>query len=243
MGPAFDEYDALGLGKRFGAVFQRPGSQEELSSRVASLIVGGKIVGWFQGRMEWGPRALGNRSILADARNPEMQKRLNLSIKYREGFRPFAPAVMAEEAASFFDIDRPSPYMLIVADVVETLRKPLPEDYAGRDWKGKLYVERSDIPAVTHLDYSARLQTVHRETNERFWKLLEHVKRLTGYGLVINTSFNVRGEPIVCTPEDAYRCFMRTEMDYLVVGDLLFSKAEQPAWNETDTWRTQYGKD
>jgi carbamoyltransferase len=200
-------------------------------------------VGWFQGRMEWGPRALGNRSILGDPRHPEMQKRLNLKIKYREGFRPFAPSVLMEECASYFDLDRPSPYMLLVAPVKEERRHPLPPGYDSLDLFDRLYHLRSDVPAITHVDYSARIQTVHRETNERYWRLIRAFQEQTGCGLIVNTSFNVRGEPIVCTPEDAYQCFMRTEMDYLVLGDYLFSKADQPAWQEAKDWRTEFELD
>ncbi len=183
------------------------------------------MVGWFQGRMEFGPRALGNRSILGDPRHPEMQKRLNLKIKYREGFRPFAPSVLHEETATYFDLDRPSPYMLLVAPVKAERRNPLPDGYENLDLFDRLYHLRSDVPAITHVDYSARIQTVHQETNDRYWRLIQAFKDLTGCGLIVNTSFNVRGEPIVCTPDDAYQCFMRTEMDYLVLGDFLFTKA------------------
>jgi len=214
-----------------------------LSAAVAGYLADGKAVGWFQGRMEWGPRALGNRSILGDARNKEMQKRLNLKIKFRESFRPFAPSVLAEDAAEYFETETPSPYMLLIADVRKERRNPLPPDYHRRPIRDKLYYVRSDIPAITHLDFTARLQTVHRETNPRFWELLKAFKERTGYGVIVNTSFNVRGEPIVCTPEDAYRCFMRTDMDYLVVGDFVFAKTEQPPWQEKDNWQEEYGLD
>jgi carbamoyltransferase len=201
------------------------------------------VVGWFQGRMEWGPRALGNRSILGDARHAEMQKRLNLKIKFREGFRPFAPSVLAEDAATYFELDQPSPYMLLVAPVREDRRNPVPSGYHDLAMYDRLYHLRSDIPAVTHVDYSARIQTVHRETNERYWKLIRAFKEHTGYGVIVNTSFNVRGEPIVCTPEDAYRCFMRTEMDYLVVGNSLFDKKAQPTWSDDKDWKTEFELD
>jgi len=200
-------------------------------------------VGWFQGRMEWGPRALGNRSILGDARNPEMQKKMNLKIKFREGFRPFAPSVLHEEAPNLFDIDCPSPYMLLIADVRDQHKKPLPPDYQSLPWRDKLYYLRSDLPAITHIDYSARLQTVHQETNTRYWQLIKKFQNRTDFGVIVNTSFNVRGEPIVCTPEDAYRCFQRTEMDYLVIGEFLFDKKEQPAWQETGNWQEEFGLD
>jgi carbamoyltransferase len=167
-----------------------------------------------------------------------MQKKLNLKIKYREGFRPFAPSVLAEEVSEYFELTEPGPYMQLVMPVQGKHRRPLPDDYDSLPLYERLYHLRSDIPAVTHVDFSARIQTVHRETNERYWRLISAFKQLTGCGLVINTSFNVRGEPIVCTPEDAYRCFMRTEMDWLVVNDMLFSKKEQPAWRDEADWQT-----
>jgi carbamoyltransferase len=176
--------------------------------------------------MEFGPRALGNRSILGDPRRSDMQKKLNLKIKYREGFRPFAPSVLAEESHHYFDLKSPSPYMLLVAPVKEGRRDPLPPGYHSLPLYDRLYHRRSDIPAITHIDYSARIQTVHK-----------------GYGLLVNTSFNVRGEPIVCTPDDAYRCFMRTEMDDLVMEDFLFEKEKQPPWREEGNWREKYGLD
>jgi carbamoyltransferase len=243
LGPAFDTEQVQATIKRFQASAKKIEQDQELYSTVASALANGKIIGWFQGRMEWGPRALGNRSILGDARQPDMQKRLNLSIKYREGFRPFAPSVLAEDVSAYFEWKGPSPYMLMVANVVENRRRPIPEGISNKGWKEKLYVLRSDIPAVTHLDYSARLQTVHRETNERYWLLLQEFKRQTSYGLLVNTSFNVRGEPIVCTPDDAYRCFMRTEMDMLVMGNFLFEKQAQPKMLDSGAWKQQYGKD
>ena len=200
-------------------------------------------MGWFQGRMEFGPRALGNRSILGDARNPEMQKKLNLKIKYREGFRPFAPSVLEEDIDKYFDLDRQSPYMLLVAPIAEQGRVPLPQGYHEKPLYERLYFLRSDLPAITHIDYSARIQSVSRKTNPRYWELISQFKNLTGYGVIVNTSFNVRGEPIVCTPEDAYRCFMRTEMDYLVVGDYLLDKRHQSKLSETTDWRTEFKLD
>ena len=199
----------------------------ELLARVAADLAAGKIAGWFQGRMEFGPRALGNRSIIGDPRSPAMQKTLNLKIKYRESFRPFAPAVLREDVAEWFDIDRDSPYMLLVADVAARHRRAMtPEEDAlfGID---KLNVPRSSIPAVTHVDYSARIQTVHRETNPRFHALLTRLKQENGCPVLVNTSFNVRGEPIVCFPEDAFRCFMGTEMDILAIGNCYLVKEEQ----------------
>jgi carbamoyltransferase len=199
---------------------------------IAELVAGGAVVGLFQGRMEFGPRALGCRSILGDARSPAMQSKMNLKIKLRESFRPFAPSVLAERAAEYFELDRPSPYMLLVADVRAERRLPETRDEAGAagglGLRERVNRPRSDVPAVTHVDYSARVQTVHRETNEPYWRILEALERRTGCALVVNTSFNVRGEPIVCTPTDAYRCFMRTGMDHLVLGPFLLRKSDQP---------------
>ena len=243
LGPEFGSDDILRLTRRRRAPHQHYDDFDALIRDVAALMAQGQVVGWFQGRMEWGPRALGNRSILGDPRHPEMQKKLNLKIKYREGFRPFAPSVLMEECAAYFDLDRPSPYMLLVAPVREDRRNPLPPGYDNLELFDRLYHLRSDVPAITHVDYSARIQTVHRETNERYWRLIQAFKEHTGCGLIVNTSFNVRGEPIVCTPEDAYQCFMRTEMDYLVLGDYLFSKQDQPAWQEAKDWRTEFELD
>jgi carbamoyltransferase len=197
---------------------------DALSASTAALIAGGGVVGWFQDRMEFGPRALGNRSILGDPRSPGMQRTINVRIKFREGFRPFAPAVLEEDQALYFDTPFLSPYMLFVEALREGLRKPEPPGYADMEMFDRLYHLRSDIPAVTHVDYTARIQTVSRETNPKFWQLIRDFKKITGVGMLINTSFNVRDEPIVCTPLDAYRGFMRTEMDYLVMGNHLFSK-------------------
>ncbi len=228
--------------KKFRPVYREISPFDDLARTVAEMIDGGKAVGWFQGRMEFGPRALGNRSILGDARNPEMQKKLNLKIKYRESFRPFAPAVLADDCGEYFTLSQSSPYMLLVAGVTEKHRMPLPDNYYDLDLSDRLYVKRSDIPAVTHLDFSARVQTVHRETNGRFWELINAFKQKTGCPVIVNTSFNVRGEPIVCSPADAYTCFMRTEMDVLVIGDLVFLKEEQPEWKEAN-WREKIAAD
>jgi carbamoyltransferase len=190
--------------------------------------------------MEFGPRALGARSILGDPRNAEMQKKLNLKIKYRESFRPFAPSVLIEKASEYFDMKGTSPYMLLVRPVKEERRRPLPSNYAQLGVREKLYYLRSDLPSITHIDFSARVQTVHRETNERYYRLIEAFQKLTGIPVLVNTSFNVRGEPIVCTPEHAYRCFVRTEMDYLVLGDYLLAKKDQPEWNKTDNWKEEF---
>ena len=200
---------------------------EEIPDVAAEALAAGKVVGWFQGRMEFGPRALGARSILGDPRSPQMQRTLNLKIKYRESFRPFAPSCLVEDVGEYFELDRPSPYMLIVAPVRQERRRPMSERERSLFGIAKLNVPRSDIPAVTHVDYSARVQTVDSRDHSLYHRLIEAFKERTGYGVVVNTSFNVRGEPIVCSPEDAYRCFMRTEMDVLVLADCLLEKVDQ----------------
>src|SRR6202035_1271344 len=210
---------------------------------IAGLIAAENVVGLCHGRMEFGPRALGNRSIVGDARSPKMQSIMNLKIKYRESFRPFAPSVLEEKVGDYFELDRPSPYMLLVADVVVSRRVPRrgdEEELPLVEWVNR---PRSDLPAITHVDYSARIQTVSREENPRYHALLSEFERLTGYGVIVNTSFNVRGEPIVCTPEDAYRCFMRTEMDYLVVGNYLLAKTYQTQRPHDESWRHQFELD
>ena len=243
LGPEFSARDVERTISRYGAVARRYEDLDTLSRGVASVLAEGKVVGWFQGRMEFGPRALGGRSILGDPRNPEMQKKMNLKIKYREGFRPFAPTVLEEDVQNHFELDRRSPYMLLVLPVREDKRVPLPADYNELSLGERLYFLRSDLPSITHVDYSARIQTVARDVNPRYWQLLSAFKQLTGYGMVVNTSFNVRGEPIVCTPEDAFRCFMRTEMDCLVMGDYVLHKADQPAFVEEGDWRTEFKLD
>jgi len=243
LGPYFSDKETETSFKKHNAVYHKPDTFNELSNQISDLIDQGNVVGWFQGRMEFGPRALGNRSILGDARNKEMQKKLNLKIKYREGFRPFAPSVLAEESKHFFDLPVPSPYMMLVADVKKERRKVLPENYNDLDLWERLYYERSDVQSITHLDFSARVQTVHKETNPRYWKLINAFKKKTGFGILVNTSFNVRGEPIVCTPEDAYKCFMRTEMDYLVVNDYVLKKTEQPDWENREKWMVKFKLD
>jgi carbamoyltransferase len=243
LGPEFSDVDVRRTVQKYEAIGHYYGNFENLAADVAAKLDQGNVIGWFQGRMEFGPRALGNRSILGDARNPEMQKKLNLKIKYREGFRPFAPSVLEEDVAEYFELDRPSPYMLLVAPVRSDRQIPLPEAYHDRPLYDRLYFLRSDLPSITHIDYSARIQSVSRETNPRYWELIQEFKKLTGYGVIVNTSFNVRGEPIVCTPDDAYRCFMRTEMDYLVVGNYLFDKTEQPKLAEHGDWRTEFKLD
>jgi carbamoyltransferase len=243
LGNDFSDSEVEMVVKKYKAKAQKFDKFEVLAGKTASLLAEGNIIGWVQGRMEFGPRALGARSILGDARNPEMQKKLNLKIKYREGFRPFAPSVLAEDAQEFFDLNTVSPYMLLVTGVQEKRRKKLPQDYHNMELWAKLYTERSDVQSITHLDFSARVQTVHRETNPRYWELINEFKKLTGYSLIVNTSFNVRGEPIVCTPADAYRCFMRTEMDFLVIGNYIFAKKDQPNWAEQDNWREEFKLD
>ncbi|WP_338767021.1 carbamoyltransferase [Bernardetia sp. ABR2-2B] len=243
LGPQFSELDIQKMGRKYNAVSEKYADFDELAKKTASLLADGNVIGWFQGRMEFGPRALGGRSILGDARNPEMQKKLNLKIKYREGFRPFAPSVLAEKVEEYFEQTTPSPYMLLVQPVKESRQNAFPENYNSMPLMEKLYFLRSDLPSITHIDYSARIQTVHKETNPRYWKLISSFEEQTGYALVVNTSFNVRGEPIVCTPEDAYKCLMRTEMDYLVIGDFIFDKKLQPEWAEKDDWRTEFALD
>jgi carbamoyltransferase len=243
LGPDFSDKEVLTAFKKHKAVYARIDNFEELCSYVAVLIDGGSVVGWFQGRMEYGPRALGNRSILADPRNIGMQKKLNLKIKYRESFRPFAPSVLIESSREFFDLATASPYMLLIAYVKEDKRKPLPENYNQLDLWEKLYHQRSDVQAITHLDFSARIQTVHKDINFKYWQLINAFKQKTGYGLLVNTSFNVRGEPIVCTPEDAYKCFMRTEMDYLVINNFVLKKTEQVDWKNIERWAEKFELD
>jgi carbamoyltransferase len=217
--------------------------REELPKIVAQLLAAGKIIGLHQGRMEFGPRALGSRSIIGDPRSPAMQSVMNLKIKYRESFRPFAPSVLREHVADWFEFNDDSPYMLIVANVQPEHRREMTEDEQRLFGIDKLNVKRSEIPAVTHVDYSARIQTVRKEVNPLYWEIIEAFRRLTGCPIVVNTSFNVRGEPVVCTPEDSYRCFMRTEMDYLVLETCVLDKKEQPAYKDDQDWRTQFALD
>ncbi len=217
--------------------------EEDLCEEVAKRLEMGEVIGWFQGRMEFGPRALGARSIIGDARNPEMQKKMNLKIKYRESFRPFAPSVLLEHVSEWFEYDKESPYMLMVAPVKEEKRVLMTDEQNNLFGIDKLNIPRSDIPAITHVDYSARIQTVDGRYNQRYYRLMKRFYEKTGCPVIVNTSFNVRGEPIVCTPEDAYRCFMRTEMDTLVLGDLVLSKKEQPEWKEKKDWREEFELD
>jgi carbamoyltransferase len=218
-------------------------SDEVLFDRLAEELAEGKVVGWFQGRMEFGPRALGARSIIGDARNPKMQSVMNLKIKYRESFRPFAPSVLRERVADYFELDTDSPYMLLVAPVVEKRRITPTEEQQALWGIELLNVPKSDIPAATHVDYSARVQTVHEDTNPRYYKLLKAFEAKTGCGLLVNTSFNVRSEPIVCTPEDAYRCFMRTAIDILVLENCLLYKSEQKPLEGDSNWQQEFELD
>jgi carbamoyltransferase len=226
LGPQFEQADVERRLTEAGAKYTILGD-EELFAAGASAMAEGKALGWFQGRMEFGPRALGGRSILGDARSPKMQSVLNLKVKYRESFRPFAPAVLREDLDEWFELDGDSPYMLLVADVVEKRRRAMTDEEKNLFGIAKLNVQRSDIPAVTHVDYSARIQTVHEDTNPRYYKLISAFKQKTGCPVIVNTSFNVRGEPIVCTPEDAFRCFMGTDIDVLVVGNCFLEKSHQ----------------
>jgi len=216
---------------------------DTLFSKTAQLLAGENVIGWFQGRMEFGPRALGGRSIIGDPRSAKMQSVMNLKIKYRESFRPFAPSVLWERVSDYFEQHTPSPYMLIVAPIQEKLRITLTDTQKQLFGIEKLKLKRSQLPAITHVDYSARVQTVHEDTNPRYHELLTAFEQLTGCGVLVNTSFNVRGEPIVCTPTDAYRCFMRTEMDYLIVENFFLDKNEQPAWDDDTSWQDEFELD
>lgn len=240
LGPTFSDLDVELMAKKYNATYTHYNDFEKLAEETAKILATENVVGWVQGKMEFGPRALGGRSILGDPRSSEMQKKLNLKIKYRESFRPFAPSVLHDDVKEFFDYDGISPYMLLVHPVAENIKKTLPAGYDDLNLRDKLYHLRSDLPSITHIDYSARIQTVHPETNPRYYELISQFKKLTGTGVVINTSFNVRGEPIVMTPNDAYRCFMRTEMDYLVVGNFIFNKKLQPEWQEKDNWKEEF---
>lgn len=243
LGPCVGEQDIATLRREFKAKVTEIPSFDKIYPLVAEMLAQGKVVGWVQDRMEFGPRALGNRSILADARNTEMQKKLNLKIKYREGFRPFAPSVTEEDASTYFDIETHSPYMLFVAEVRNAFRKAIPENYAMLDLWERLYMQRSEFQPITHVDFSARLHTVSKMTNPKFWALLQAVKKQSGHPMVVNTSFNVRGEPIVCTARDAYLCFMNTEMDVLVIDRFVFYKEDQPHHNEPKYWKLEFAKD
>jgi carbamoyltransferase len=227
LGPEFSDDEIKSVLRANGAKYTRL-EKEALLDFTVELLKSEKVIGWFQGRMEFGPRALGSRSILGDARSPKMQSVMNLKVKFRESFRPFAPIVRRERVADYFELDAESPYMLLVAPIRPELRKPLPANLTGIDL---LKAERSTLPAITHVDYSARIQTVAREGNPLLYDLLQRFETNTGCGVLVNTSFNVRGEPIVCTPDDAYRCFMNTEMDFLILGSFVIERAEQPKQN------------
>jgi carbamoyltransferase len=242
LGPAYAagqiraELDAMGA--KYAVL-----DDDMLFARTAQLLTEENVIGWFQGRMEFGPRALGGRSIIGDPRSSKMQSVMNLKIKYRESFRPFAPSVLWERVADYYELDVPSPYMLLVAPLRQHLRLAVPDGQEQLFGIEKLKLRRSELPAVTHVDYSARVQTVHADTNPRYHGLLKAFERITGCGVLVNTSFNVRGEPIVCSPTDAYRCFMRTEMDYLVVENFLLDKKGQPAWNDDSSWQDEFELD
>ena len=242
LGPSFTPEEIARRLDRFGAKYERL-ERDTLLDRTAGLIADASVIGWFNGRMEFGPRALGSRSIIGDPRSPEMQTKMNLKIKFRESFRPFAPSVLEHRAADYFDLDAESPYMLLVSPVKEERRVAMTDEQEQLFGIDKLNIPRSDVPAITHVDYSARVQTVSRERSPDYFDLISKFEERTGCPLVVNTSFNVRGEPIVCTPEDAYVCFMRTDMDYLVVGPYLLDKREQPEFVEEGDWRDQFELD
>jgi carbamoyltransferase len=242
LGPEYSEDAIVSEIAEFGAVYKRY-TGPALFDEVAKLLSEDKVIGWFQGRMEFGPRALGNRSIIGDPRSKAMQSKMNLKIKYRESFRPFAPAVLREDVGEYFDIDCDSPYMLLVAPVLEKRRIDMSEDQKKLFGIAKLNIPRSDIPAVTHVDYSARIQTVSQDQHPQFYNLIKAFKNRTGCSVLVNTSFNVRGEPIVMTPRDAYACFMRTEMDCLVLNDFVLLKEEQPKWQEKEDWQNKFELD
>lgn len=242
LGGAFSNDEIETYLKKAKAVYQKL-DDEELIPKLAEILASQNIIGWFQGRMEFGPRSLGGRSILGDPRDKATQSTMNLKIKYRESFRPFAPAVKADAVSDWFDIDRPSPYMLQVAQVKQEKCFDMTEDQSKLFGIDKLNIPRSEIPAITHVDYSARIQTIHPETNPRFYALIEQFEQNTGCPVLVNTSFNVRGEPIVYTPEDAYRCFMRTEMDCLVLENCILLKTDQPNWEEKSNWQEEFELD
>jgi carbamoyltransferase len=242
LGPAFADEEIEKFLQSVGASYQRFG-RDELIDHVAGLLSGGSVVGWFQGRMEFGPRALGARSILGDARSTTMQSVMNLKIKFRESFRPFAPSVLRERVAEYFAMDHESPYMLLVASVVDSRRKTMTGEEESLFGIDKLNVARSEIPAVTHVDYSARVQTVTRKDHPLYYDLIKSFETRTGCPVIINTSFNVRGEPIVCRPEEAYTCFMRTEMDSLVMGSFVLAKKDQKPLDDIGEWRKEFALD
>lgn len=242
LGPQAEEIDICNYLNSIDAPYECL-SDEELLPKLAQILAEENVIGWFQGRMEFGPRALGGRSILGDPRSAKMQSVMNLKIKYRESFRPFAPSVLQERVSDYFEMNCASPYMLLVAYVKPEFRVALTSEQQNLFGIEKLNVPRSTLPAITHLDYSARIQTVHADTNPRYYALLKQFEALTGCPVLVNTSFNVRGEPLVCTPFDAYQCFMRTEMDYLVLENFLLSKKHQPKWAKDEAWKQEFELD
>ena len=242
LGPVFDSEQIKSYLDQAGAVYEQI-EEKDIPTRVADIISNEQVVGWFQGRMEFGPRALGGRSIIGDARSRDMQKVMNVKIKFRESFRPFAPTVLADHISDWFEIDVESPYMLLVADVRPEKLFELTEEQKSKQGLDKLYVTRSEVPAITHVDNSARIQSVNREDNELYYDMIEAFRQKTGCPIIINTSFNVRGEPIVCEPEHAYRCFMRTNMDFLVMGNFILDKTRQPEVEQDDSWKKEFTLD
>lgn len=242
LGPKFSDNEIQNFLDEVDASYKKV-EEVELNKNLAKILSNGKVVGWFQGRMEFGPRALGGRSIIGDARNTEMQTTMNLKIKYRESFRPFAPSILREDVDQYFEMNNDSPYMLLVAPVNDKIKTEMTHDQKKLFGIDKLKIKRSEIPAVTHVDYSARVQTVHESTNPRYYRMIKAFKEETGSSVIVNTSFNVRGEPIVCTPKDAYRCFMRTEMDYLVLENFLLKKSDQPKVEKYDGWKQEFELD
>ena len=242
LGPAYTADEVRAQLDVQGAVYKEL-PDDRMFPQLAEILDSGHVIGWMRGRMEFGPRALGGRSIIGDPRSAKMQSVMNLKIKYRESFRPFAPSVIDYRVGDYFGMTVPSPYMLIVAPIKEEHRIALDEDQQKLFGIEKLNLKRSELPAITHVDYSARIQTVHKETNPSYYGMIDAFNKRTGCGVVVNTSFNVRGEPIVCTPQDAYRCFMRTEMDFLVVENFLLDKTEQPEWEEKEAWQETFELD
>lgn len=242
LGPDFTDKQIIDDLTSFGAVFRQV-DDEELFKKTVELLEEEKVIGWCQGRMEFGPRALGNRSIIGDPRSKSMQSKMNLKIKYRESFRPFAPAVLREDVSDYFELNSDSPYMLLVAPVKKERCYQMTEDQEKLFGIDKLNVLKSDIPSITHVDYSARVQTVAKNSHPRFHKLIETFKKKTGCAVLVNTSFNVRGEPIVCTPSDSYRCFMRTEMDALIINNFIILKEDQPKFTDYEDWKTTFELD
>ena len=242
LGPSFSNDQVETFLKNNNYVFEKL-NDDEISERIADLISQQKVIGWFQGRMEFGPRALGGRTIIGDARSSETQKVINLKIKYRESFRPFAPSIREENISEYFDIDRPSPYMLLVADVNKNKQTKMTEEQESYFGLKKLNIARSVIPAVTHVDYSARIQSVSAKTNPRYHEMITKFNEKYDCPVIVNTSFNVRGEPIVCTPNDAYVCFMRTEMDYLIIENFLLKKNDQKPLDSDVNWQDEFELD